>query len=60
MGHAGEPDEGLEIASDELRAVVRDDAWFDAGMLLQARWITISTSASFIASRISQWTMARL
>ena len=32
MGHAGDADELLEVLGDELRAVVGDDAWRDAGV----------------------------
>ncbi len=32
MGHAGDADELLEVLGDELRAVVGDDAWSDAGI----------------------------
>ena len=32
VGHAGDADELLEVLGDELRAVVGDDAWRDAGV----------------------------
>ena len=37
MGHAGDADELLEVLGDELRAVVGDDAWRDAGVSFRGR-----------------------
>ena len=50
----------LEVSGDELRAVVRDDPGPLAGYCSRARWMIVSTSASFMVSRISQWMTNRL
>ena len=61
LGHAGDANELLEVFGDERRSVVGDDARACVReFFLLARWMMVVTSASFMVSRISQWTMKRL
>ena len=58
MGDPGQADELLEVAGDELRAVIADDArLWRRDISRSARWTMVSTSCSVMASRISQCTM---
>ena len=57
---ARQTDELLEVLGDELWPSVGDDPGLWAWVFLQGTRDGISTSGSFIVSRISQYTMARL
>ena len=59
MCQTGDADELFEIARNELRAVVGDDSRFGVWIFSKPRWRLISTSASVMASRSSQCTIAR-
>ena len=60
MCHARDANELLEIAGNELRTIIRDDAWLRFRVLFLGAFKNYSTSASLIDSRKSQCTRKRL
>jgi hypothetical protein len=60
MSHPADADELLEVPGDELRALSEMIRGRSSGYCSLARWITVSTSASVMPSRIYQWMTKRL